>query len=294
MRGAELFLELSGLAASRSLRQPPKPYFSVRMLDLIRLLPQKTVTIRGSELIWQYLKAMQIPWEDGQVLLYESLQPGWSYFFDVNAKRFIVTDDTSAVVTHENITGLSEVGISWVILESEQFLIKATGDFTWDAFLIATRQDAQRASQSTGYRWGEADAYLNAVMHAVYDRLMGLLAVPAGELGLIIDGQDYDAITRLWDILLPYVSVLAAWGEYPVNLQPGEQGQTGTRQLTNRPSQMATIGRALMIYLFADKLLNGSEPVLEPWLLWKLFQWWGQGSITAPADRIFDLSPWWG
>lgn len=290
MRGADLYMNIVGMTASRSLRQPPKPYVSVDMLNLIRLLPPETITIQG-ELIWKYLEVMGIPWGDAETLLYMEPQPGWTYLFDWDARKFIITDDIGLVTVRENIQSLSELGISWSILESDQFFIRAIGYFTGDAFLIAKRQDGRRQSQRGEYQWGQVDAYLNSVMHAAYGRLW-LGAFPAaagGEFTQEISGQ-----TWFCDILLPSIISLAAAGMYPVNLQVGKQGKTGTRPIPTRSGQMQQIGSLVMIYLFASKTLNGSDPVIEPWLLWKLFQWFGQGTASQQEERIFDLSPWWG
>lgn len=289
-----MFLAIEGMSVKNPMfTTPPHPFYSVYAQDLATVMGMTIpATIRGNELTNTLLGYLRIPWGEETTLNYSALQEGWTYTWDVDQKTFAVTDANNAITLYRDIGSISALGVSWDVLTSAQFLIKTPAYLQWSVFLIAAKQDKKQNCKLVSYAWGEADHYLVTLFHAVYSFLVGWPTGVGGDAGLTQD--DYSGIAVLSDCLLAKAKELVTAGGYPNNLQSGNRGICGSKAAVKRQSLLAMIESTLMIRLFAAKLLNGSDAVFEPWLLYKLFQWLGQAQPSESADKIFDLSPWWG
>lgn len=292
--------------------KPPLPYFSVRMKHLGHLGLKIPAEFIGGSMTWDELGSIILRWGTNETLLYTVPQPGWTYKWDIGLGRFIVTDSNGNATIHEHIKTISDLGISWDILESPQFSIHLTANFENTAFLIGWRykkgyppnpddpyypDDPDNPVSSPEYygitaliQWSEVDKYLNSVLHIVYGRLIE---------SSINDGGNQDASVTIdltgyfRDILFAEAGNLTASSNYPLDLYKASEAMTGNKEFLMRYVEMAFIGDLLMIHLFAS-ISNGSKPVFEPWMLWELWRWLGQGTVVISRDRTFDLSPWWG
>lgn len=301
MRNGAMFIEIAGTTVNNpSLARAPHPFYKVRIKPLGQLGFDADRIKRGNELTCDDIDALRIPWGYTVPAEYTELHDGWSYVWDLGVETLIVTDEMHIANIHPGIKTISDLAITFAVFESEQFVIKLSASAEFDVFLVATKMMESKASSQDIYRWGELDRYLSSSFHIAFGRMLDWLSefdsVTDGGNQLIIieQGELYNGGYQLRSILLATIRALVQSGKYPNNLLTGQQGKVGERQLITHQGLIAEAGQIVLIYLFAGKLLNGSNPIFEPWMLYKIFQWFVLGRNIKNRDRIFDLSPWWG
>lgn len=301
----------SGLGTvTSSMSRAPKPFFSVKLKNLGQLDLKIPATYYGDELTWGILGGLNIKWGNETTLLYDGLQPGWSYVWNLGRKTFTVTDDKGTAVVHQNVVTMSDLGITCDILESHNFQIYIDASFDNDAFLICwiykkgyppdpdnpydpddpddpTNQTPTVTSIIQMFSWGEADKYLNSIMKIAFGRLIGISKKVVDQ--TIVITSDESTIQR--QILSAKVFNLSGTGFYPQNLLQGDQSISLTRKTLIRQAEMWILGNALMITSLAS-LNQISAPYVAPWLLWDLWRWIGRSNVVVTKDRCFDLIPW--
>lgn len=314
-RGGWIQPGVQGLRRYRHLGRTPVPSVSVRFKHLGHVGKQ-FADYYGDSITWDQFGSLRIPWGNSTVIKHSALQPGWTYWWEMGTWDFTVTD-AAGNVTVEKVRTLSDLGITWEIFESHQFSIHISGKFENDAFLIAMRYrrgkpwpggpDGPGGPGGPGgpddewfepdiqthimpYFWGEFDKYLKEYLHVHSRRLID----SHPELNLK-DCQyiDIDISNLVKSLLLANVSYLAATGNFPAEIMQRDINTIMERALTDRKTESFLVGRLLMIQVFAS-INNASKPVLEPWMLWWLWQWMGKSGVVASRERVFDLSPWWG
>jgi len=271
---------------------------------------------RGDQLTWSVIEFLGIVWGDQETLLYESLQPGWKYEWNLNTQAFTVTDEMGQQTIHSNITTLTGLGSSWEIFTSAQFWIyfDPNNGPVKEVFLIGKRLDLNHQAETMPFAFIAID-YLLGVQHAVFDFLSGANPSadsddpddPGSDPGSENPDNDNSSgdtdvllvtlfgVATYPDILLAYTNEINFINHYPPNLYPGEAGKATERQRIQHQGYAQTISY-LMIHLFASRLLSpiDSKIVYEPWMLWEMFKWFYVRPNAGTRDKIFDLSPWWG
>lgn len=294
-------MDITGITVNNSsLGRVRHPFYTVLIKPLGQLGFDADQLMRGDEITCDELEALRIIWGYPVPEEYSELHEGWGYVWDIGAGVFTVTTDSHASTIRTGIRTISDLAVSVDVFESAQFIIKLSAAYDFDVFLVARKVVENKVSTLLGYRWGEADAYLSAVFHALFGRM--LLRIPendsvidGGNQLIVIDqGELYDGEYQMRSLLLAVIQDLAQNGQYPNNLRPGQQGIHGQRQAVAHQGLLAQGGDLLTIYLFAAKLLNGEQPVFEPWMLYNIFVWFVQGREVESRNRTFDLSPWWG
>lgn len=104
----------------------------------------------------------------------------------------------------------------------------------------------------------------------------------------------YTAAGKIATMLYAKMQDLSADGFFTINLINREKEFPATRYRKQWRGQMMPVGDYLMIYAFAAGNLMGSQPVVEPWMLWEMWRWLGKGNTVYLEDKIFDISPNWG
>lgn len=287
-----------GMGRNDSLGRPPLPYFSVRLMHMGHI-GKMFVDYYGGTMMWDELGSLRIPWGYNETIKYNGVQPGWTYWWEIGTWDFIVTDDLGNVTT-EKIKTLSDLGITWDILESHQFSIHITGKFENDAFLIAWKYKHgyddpddpdgtdNRLSEMLPYLWGQFEKYLNDLYTLHLGRLLNTDRT-VGENQLV----SIDITTQIRSAIFAKVTDLRASGEFPNDLVGVEESMSCEIVKRIREAESYMVGSLLMIRLFAS-ISDNSDPVFEPWMLWQIWQWFGRSSVVVSRDRVFDLSPWWG
>ena len=102
-----------------------------------------------------------------------------------------------------------------------------------------------------------------------------------------------DVSGYLREVLLAEIRDLSADCNFPANYFEGKNAAVAAKQIVEKQANIESVGEWLMVAAFAS-IVNASKPVFEPWMLWHLWQWLGQGTVIIKRDRIFDLSPRWG
>lgn len=301
MRNGAMFMEIAGTAVDNpSLARAPHPFYKVRIKPLGQLGFDADQVKHGNELTCDDLDALRIPWGYTIPEEYTELHEGWSYVWDLGAEALIITNESHITTVHPGIKTVRDLAITFDVFESSQFAIKRSASAEFDVFLVAAKVMQQKGSRQEVYRWGEPDQYLGGPYHIYFGRMIGWLSelesiADGGDQLIIIDqGELYDGEYQPRSILLAAIRELVQSGRYPINILPGQQGQAGQRQFINHQGLMAEAGQLVLIYLFAGKLLQGSAPVFEPWMLYQIFQWFVHGRNISSKNRTFDLSPWWG
>lgn len=301
MRNGAMFLDVAGMTVHNpSLARTPHPYYNVRIKPLGQLGFDADQVKRGNELTCDDLDALRIPWGYSFPDEYIELHEGWSYVWDLGFEALIITNESHITTIYQGIKTVRDLGITFDVFESAQFIIKKTASAEFDVFLVATKAMHLKESRQDVYWWGETDPYISTHYHIDFGRMIGRLS----ELGNIADGGDqlividqgelYDGEYQQRSILLATIKELAQSCQYPTNILPGQRGKNGQRQLITHHGLIADTGQLILIYLFAGNLLKGAAPVFEPWMLYKIFQWFVQGRSISSKNRTFDLSPWWG
>jgi hypothetical protein len=247
--------------------------------------------VKGSELTWDLIQILGIPWGDNSVIKYDQCTSGWKYEWDLNIGTFTVTDVSGKVEVRQNITTLSDAAICWDIFYSDQFSIQKTITLESDDHaLIAGRIDSKRPTECASFSWGTD--YLLGVQHAIVDFLVGYAVENPESMpeSTVFSGSGLE----LYNLLLAYVGNLQVSEDYPLNLYPGGTSTTGRRESIERAGYLQTCS-FLMIFCFASQLLSSSSKIVyEPWMLWEIFKWLYQRPNVVQRNTIFDLSPWWG
>ena len=295
----------------RNLSSPTRPYFSVRFKLLGHIGAKVPAEYVGNTMTWAELGSVGIPWGDSETVIYDSLQPGWSYVFNPGKKTFTVTDAANVVTVHSGIKSLSDLGIVWEILESSQFKIVFDASFEANAFLIAWKYIHGRVppgeedpggdpnnplfrdkrADMMQYSWALVDQYLNT---GTVDSRIGRFVL--GKDGDVVEDATTATISGTdlsRTILLANTVDLSAFGDYPTNYFPAPDQHIAAQDTRTKTGQIIDRGTLLMIASFAS-IMNMSKPVFEPWMLWKMWEWAGKGSVVVTRERCFDLSPWWG
>jgi hypothetical protein len=296
-----MFMDIGGMTVDNpSLARAPHPYYNVRIKPLGQLGFDADQVKHGNELTCDDLDALRIPWGYTIPEEYIELHEDWSYVWDLGAEALIITNDSHITTIHPGIKTVRDLAITFDVFESSQFVIKRSASAEFDVFLVAAKVMQQKGSRQDVYRWGETDQYLSGSYHIDFCRMIGWLSeleniANGGDQLIVIDqGELYDGEYQPRSILLAAIRELVQSGRYPINILPGQQCQAGQRQLITHQGLMAEAGQLVLIYLFAGKLLQGSAPVFEPWMLYPIFQWFVQGRNISSKNRTFDLSPWWG
>lgn len=254
---------------------------------------------------WDEFGSLQVPWGDGETVTYEEPQIGWTYVWDVGRKTFTVTDNTGTATVHAGINSVSDLCISWNVLESPQFSVVLNANFENDAFLIGWRYKKghippgqediwnipDRSGEVCYFGFCYGDSYLmDDAFHIHFGRLVDIekLNCEHDDSVLGVDGSGTDR----QPLLSLVKSDLASYCRYPANFLPGQNAASAARQVRQWTATMLAIGDPLMIAIFAS-IMNMSSPVYEPWMIWKLWQWYVQESQVITRDRCFDLSPMW-
>ncbi len=277
---------------SRSLKgRGEKPYpLRLSMLNQVKKLSGMTLT-------WDTLAAIEEPWGNSNLINYDTLQAGWTYQWNPNTGVFLVTDQEGAATIHAGVFTLSELGISWDILSSEQFSIVSVNLTGTDAFLLASPVRAARNVTTEQWHAWRNTFLTEGVQHAVFSRV-SLTAAGSG---------DGDYILIILPIILTYLEIqytiavprsipMEAINLYPTDLIRGVDDMPSDRQEIMRDGVLAEPFRYLMIAFFAQNLLSADGKIVyEPWMLYAIFQWYVKTvRSTANARKIFDLSPRWG
>ncbi len=287
MRETQLYLSLTGFTVqNRSLTGRSGPLFPVRLH-----FPNAVQYIFwGNGLTWAILEPLGIFWGDNETLHYAILEPGWTYEWNLKTRIFTVTNAGGEVTAYEATT-LSDLGISWEILESSQFFIYPFGTIG-EFFLSGTRIDLERPGESQNAAFMDID-YLRGVQHAVFDFLSACQEQDPHRPDIVsID----NSIENYSDILLASTNEINFTNGYPIDLYPGESTKTTERRQLEHQGYIQTI-TYLIIRMFASRMLSllNSKIVFEPWMLWEIFKWvYVRPNSTGKRDKIFDLSPWWG
>jgi hypothetical protein len=297
-RGGVPQLDWIGMGYNRSFGRTPAPYFSVRLMHLGHV-GRDFVDLYGGTMTWDQLGSLSIPWGYNETIKYNGVQPGWTYSWDVGTWKFTVTDDQGNK-TEETIKTMSDLGITWDILESPQFSIHLTCMFENFAFLKAWKwrkgvipddpwDEPDQLCDLMPYIWGEFDKYLKGESHFEHMRLTPK-EINNGDYSLAIDANITDLFRTM---VYAHIVNLAASGKYPLDLMNKDLNMNTERVIEDREADALVLGNLLMIALFAS-IDDRGKPVYEPWMLWHLWQWMGKSSVVVARERVFDLSPWWG
>lgn len=95
-------------------------------------------------------------------------------------------------------------------------------------------------------------------------------------------------------ILYALIQKLRADGYFPQNYLIGGREFPAEKLLRFKNGVIENLSYYLMVRIISTNLKCGSNPVFEPWMLWVVWRWLGQGSNVVTEERIFDLSPNWG
>ncbi|TWH48560.1 hypothetical protein [Sporomusa sp. KB1] len=287
---------------SPSLTGEPRPFFSVRLKHLGHLALKVPSTYYGDALTWDQLASLGMPWGDNTTLLYEAPLPGWSYRFDIGLKRFTVTDTEGQATVYNNIKTISDLGISWDIISSHQFVLFFDAHFENDAFLIGWYLKKgypippewdiipEILCDIYGYCWSDVEDYLQPGDYAVH---FGRLLERQQETVDIEVPTSLSECERRNLLVNTTVDLSRATGGFQPNLKLSPEEKHMAKKSKDRAAELIPVGILLMIALFAS-ISNASKPAFEPWMLWELWRWLGCGTVVVPRDRTFDLSPWWG
>lgn len=289
-----------------SMGRTPRPFFSVRLKNLGHIGVTFGDLIGGTITMAQF-GSLGLPWGISTTLLYAAPEIGWTYIFNRGEKTFTVTDSGGVVTVHSDIKTFSDLGISWAVFESPQFKIVLNSKFETEVFLSAWKYRngqippgqenpypegiPQKMGRPDPWFWSLVDSYLNATGgHADYERLFDLELIEPLKSAAV---PTIDASGLARTVLFAAVNDLSADCLFPSNLFTGVNAAVCARTMLNKAAKKAVIGDWMMIAAFAS-IMNASKPVLEPYMLWKLWQWVATGKVIIKRDRCFDLSPWWG
>ena len=294
-----LDLPISSSCVSKSLSNAGLPY-KITIKPLGQLGMDANILAYGDSLTWNFLGALKIKWGTSTTLQFPTLQPNWRYEWQIGSKKLIVINDLGQVTYYPNKTTLSSLGICWDIFQSHQFTIVIDGTFEMDVFLIGTR-DVERPY----------DLYLDL------DALPGDFegdGYPTGHPGdkdhplIATDGENvwrtgyeqfpvwtYNSVEFLRTVLLSAITIeeLKVFNDYPSQGYILPDPDNSVRIPPDRKGEIRAFD-FLMIYHIANQLIMMSDPVLEPWMLYEIYTWLGQNTLTSEPDLVFELSPWWG
>lgn len=297
-RGGEIQINFIGMGRNASFGRAPLPYFSVR-LEHLGHVGVEFADLFGGSMTWDQLSNLVLKWGNNEIIKYNGVKPGWTYWWEIGTWNFIVTDDLGNVKT-EKATTISDLGITWDIFESHQFSIHFSAKFENTAFLIAWKykrgvlppddEDTppDRYAEVPKYLWGEFDKYLNETMQVKFGGFVDKLTY-VGE----TETLDINISTNVKTALLAKTINFSASADFSLDLAGIELNGMGEKKYREAVAETYMIGNLLMIRLFAS-IYDMSKPVFEPWMLWHMWQWFGSSGVTIKRDRVFDLSPWWG
>jgi hypothetical protein len=286
-----------------SLQRQPSPYFSVRMKGLSQIGHDADTLIYGDELTWDDIEALKIPWGNSELQRYSNLEPNYSYVWNIGTRTFSVADASGNAISFSNIKSISDLGISWDILESHQFIILLTASYDWDAFLISKKINPENISDSVSYIWGQGDAYVKGATHFLPGAIRNRKDAAPGETAV---GVHQSAECRVRQILLSKALALYASGRFPSNMDIQIRDRIANRLAITHSGTNTNLGKLLMVHMFTSNKMIGTFPDSYPWMLFKTFRWlWDDDNSGQPYDpngpgeariydRTFDLSPWWG
>lgn len=206
--------------------------------------------VTGANLNWVTMDSMGITWGDNTVLRYATRQTGWNYTWDLDTHIFTVTDAAGQSTSYAAITTLSDLGISWDILESTQFYISRTKPKTNEVFLPAVRIDPQRPTQTMSYARMAVDYLLTGEQHVVFDYLIDYIANELTEhcsVNTNFKGEE----AAFYNLLLARTDELNATSCFPLDLISTEKHYTADRQIVQHIGHMQPYSY-LMIMLFAS------------------------------------------
>jgi hypothetical protein len=290
-RGAELQDGFATMGVRHNFKPPPIPYMSVKLMNLGDV-GRTFVDYYGDTITWDQFASLKLTWGDNTVIKYNGVQPGWTYWWEIGLWEFIVTDNLGNK-TVETVSTLSDLGITWDILESSQFSMHISARFVREAFLKAWRYKRRILPCNlwpTDYLWGEFDKYLN---DDEYDSHFERLRDSPRELGFFIEPGGMLGELREQTLMPIRDYNLDSTGNFPTDMWDLNYVKTTSKATPPRIVDQYEIGTMLMIYMFAS-IMNASKPVFEPWMLWKMWQWFVPPDNSIVRDRVFDLSPWWG
>lgn len=296
-RGGEIQMGLYGMGQSEKFRNPPLPFVSVKLMHLGHV-GMDFKYFNGGTMTWDELGSLNLKWGDNTAIKYNGLQPGWTYFWEIKNYDFIVTDNAGNV-TITNCKTISDLGITWDIFKSPQFTIHISGKWENDSFLLAWRYKhgyepldplhPRPEGFIAEYLWGEFDKYLKDEMHVHYEMLVDKVTTSGNDDTLV----ELDATACIKPMTLAKTTPLSATGNFPADCLKMDLNSLGEKEYREAIAEAYDVGNLLMICIFAS-IMNGSKSVFEPWMIWKMWQWYGSSGVVVNRDRIFDLSPWWG
>lgn len=275
---------------SKSFGRPPEPFFSVRLKPLGAIGIDRDVIIYGDEATLDFMSELKIPWGNAEPAVWDSLQAGWQWSWNVRTKLLTIRD-ASGNITLRQSASWSELAVAADVLESHQFLYRFDGASLPDVFLIATKENGSRKADGEDILWGEFDRYLSAAYHALFGRLCHWLDGPGyGK----ADDAPYTAIEDLRKAISAKVGELSANGLWPQNLLLAAAGGIGVPKKVPREAMVTALGKYLMLSMLTASMLQADKPCYEPWMLWQMFKWLQKSTYIELEDKIFDLSPNWG
>lgn len=281
---------------SKSLGRAPR-VINTRFKPIGSFGHDKTIVVYGDEATLDFIDSLYVPWGENEPSSYDSLQQGFSYVWNIGKKTLTISNENGEVTVVRKINTITDLCIDVNIFESHQFIFFIDAFFEPEAFLIATRLMSNRNSQYMLYSWGEFDKYLRALFHASYSRLYKWLSSSAeAELDGANEVYSYGAFDEVRTFINALILDLTQSGQFDMNLLSGSKELSSNRKEVIQKAVLLEIGQNLMIYAISISILSASNKYCyEPWMLWTIFKWIGEGSNSnINRNKIFDLSPNWG
>lgn len=263
----------------------------VRMIFLGTSEVTLVFSLNGNQIIWGMISELTIPWGNNTEILYETCQSGWIYDWNVDTGIFTVTDAEGTVITHEGVTTISDLKISWDILQNSQFHIyKTRVEIFNDMCIIAERASSSRQSVTESLNLREEDSLIGKPICGYFTCHKEIDPVILELQPIIFDGIEQD----IYHILLADTDELNFINYYPLDIYAIDNPKIIERKPNEFKGYMHEYA-LMMIMCFAEKLLStDSKIVYEPWMLYAMFQWLFQQPHHSVKEPIFDLSPRWG
>jgi hypothetical protein len=277
---------------SKSLARPPEPFFRVRMKPLGSLGVDGDIIVYGDEATVDFMSALEILWGTTEPAVWDALQAGWKWTWNIRMKKLTITD-AKGNVTVRRVTTWSELGVAAAVIESHQFMYYFDGGAFMDGELLAVKDETARPAAACSITWGEFDRYLSAVYHALFLHMRSWIVTDDNVSGELEDIA-YNAIADLRKAITAKIGTLAADGVSTQNMLSGVSDVIGIPHKEARAAMMAALGKYLMVSLLTASMLKAGKHCYEPWMLWQMFQWLQQSTTFELDDKIFDLSPNWG
>lgn len=290
---------------SKSLKRPPKPYTSTRLIPFGDLsAQQRPFSVYGDEATVGFISSLRIIWGTTEPLTWDTLQEGWAWQWNIRTKHLKVTDDQGNI-TERYAPTWSDLAVSWAVLESHQFTYYFDTGFVPNPFWIVKRQLPELHAGQEQFSYGTADRYMqDEPLHILFKRLgvkpEELLHIENLVIDMLPSYKEFFAVEEVREGLSALVCDLSAFGDFPAryNLFKDADFLFAEWQRADRDGILRLFG----IYLFwanaTASLFLGDEyenkPCYEPWMLWEMFKWLQRFKFDDVTDLIFDLSPNWG